>query len=44
MTPEEELNKEQQRMLMRAIGIAFVITISVMTFLALVADKVFHVF
>lgn len=44
MTPEEELNKEQQKMLIRAIGIAFVVTMLVMTLLTLIADKVLHVF
>ena len=42
MTPEEELTKEQQRMLIKAIGIAFVVTMLILAFLTLVADKVFY--
>lgn len=44
MTPEEELNKEQQRMLLRAIGIAFVVTMTILALLTLIADKVLHAF
>lgn len=44
MTPEEELTKEQQKILMRAIGMAFVITILVLALFTLVADKVLHWF
>ena len=44
MTPEEELTKEQQRMLIKAIGIAFVVTMLILAFLTLVADKVLHAF
>lgn len=44
MTPEEELTKEQRRMLLRAIGISFAVMMLVMTLLTLIADKVLHAF
>ena len=44
MTPEEELTKEQQRMLIKAIGIAFVVVMLILAIFTFVADKVLHAF
>lgn len=44
MIPEEELTKEQQRMLIKAIGIAFVVVMLILTILTLIADKVLYTF
>lgn len=44
MIPEEELTKEQQRMLIKAIGIAFTVVMLILSILTLIADKVLHVF
>ena len=44
MTPEEELTKEQQKMLIKALGISFVVVMLILAIFTFVADKVFHMF